>query len=245
MEELLKEKWRESRLTPWAKGLAAKKSLLNIMIVTQIEQRAINPNILICSDGRCPHLGNEVSIEGAGILMDEATLDKVIIESKIGAISSHSKCGAGELAFNMAKDKLGARNSEEYVVAWARLQAQKYNLRYRHIDTNEFSSPVHHERGIILDSTLKFHPAFFRGMPNFFISNSSRFAEDEYIVTAIQALTAIGFSDHAFGAYFTPRDPFYVLIGGRSDHERFWLEDMVKTALTDYGEKVVVESIKL
>lgn len=239
---LLQNKWQESLTTTWCKELAVGKPLLEIINDTRSAQGIITPNTLICSDGRCPHLGNEISEAGSGILMDETSLTHLIITSGIGAITSHSQCGAAKIAFAHAKDRLGAKNAEEYAIAWTKQQAQKYNLRYRHIEAKEFNCPVHHERGMLLDATLKLHPFFLSGMPNFFISNSPRFAGREYVGAVVKALTAIGFSDHAFGSYFTAREPFYILIGARDEKERGDLETLAKETLEEYEEKISIAS---
>jgi len=236
--------WKFSAETELIKLLKENISLQEIITRNKISDEAQSKKIIMCCDGRCPRNGDEISLAGSGILMDGKALEKFIKEIGDATITSHSDCGAAKLAFSMLTPEDAAEfvDADEFTKKWALSIAHQYGLGYKHIEATDFIEKIHHERGIILDSTLKFHPSIFRGMPNMFIANSPRFANDEYVQTVATVLTGIAFGDHGFGEFLTSEDPFYILIAGRDKEEETKLVDICSKAVLSYGDSVVVKS---
>ncbi len=239
--------WNISSETTWIKALKDGVSLQELIKTTKIPDEIPLKKSIICCDGRCPHNGREISLAGSGILMSPETLEKFITETGVTTITSHSDCGAAKLAFLKLDSNTAATFSDagDYAKKWSQAVAKQYGLGYKHIEAVEFSAKLHHERGIILDSTLKFHPSMFEGMPNMFIANSPRYAEDEYIQAVVEVLTGIGFGDHGFGDLLTSEDPFYILINARDEVEAKNLTDICRKAVSNYGNSVVIKSCSL
>lgn len=236
--------WKLSSETDWIKALKEGVSLQELISKTRISDSLPVKKSIICCDGRCPHNGKEISLAGSGILMDSQTLEKFIKETGITTITSHSDCGAAKLAFSQLHSTQASvfGDAETYAKKWSQSIARQYGLGYKHIEVVDFNQKLHHERGIIVDSTLKFHPSLFRGMPNMFITNSARFAEDNYVEAVVKVLTGIGFGDHGFGELLTSEDPFYILIAARNEEEEDRLVDTCFKGVIEYGNSVVIQS---
>lgn len=236
--------WKLSSETEWIRLLKDGVSLRDIIIKTRISDEVLLKKSIICCDGRCPHNGREISLAGSGILMDPETLEKFITETGVTTITSHSDCGAAKLAFSKLDSNTAVTFSDagDYAKKWSESIAKQYGLGYKHIEAVDFKAKSHHERGIIVDSTLKFHPSLFKGMPNMFIANSPRFAKDDYVEAVIKVLTGIAFGDHGFGELLSNEDPFYILIAARDETEEEKLVDICSEAVLSYGDSVMVKS---
>lgn len=239
--------WELSLGTDWIKALKNGGSLQELIKLTKISDEIPPKKSIICCDGRCPHTGREVSLAGSGILMSPKTLQKFITETGVTSITSHSDCGAAKLAFSMLTPEDAAEfvDADEFAKKWALSIAHQYGLDYKHIEATDFKEKIHHERGIILDSTLKFHPFMFKGMPNMFIANSPRYAEDDYVEAVVKVLTGIAFGDHGFGDLLTSEDPFYIIVTARDEVEAKNLTDICRKAVSNYGNSVVIKSCSL
>lgn len=221
MENVVQQAWDEALVSPWIEQLRQRVSLAELIKTTSIVGSFRKKSSTICCDGRCEKGSETIGLAGSGILMDDKTWERAIKESDISEITSHSDCGAARLAFAQAVEKFGTTNAEDYAKEWTQRQAEKFGLKYRHIDEKEFVKPIHHERGIILDATLRLHPGRFQGMPNLFLANSPAFGTPRYIKSVVEALTNIAMSDHGFGPLFSPEEPFMSSSGlGASRNKR-------------------------
>ena len=162
-------------------------------------------------------------------------------------LTSHSECGAGKLAFAKAQAAgtvpAGIDNAEDFTKDWTMKKAAQYGLEYRHIGVEEFVNPLHHERGIVVDATGRFHPSLFEGMPNMFISQAASFAGKEYIGAEADILTSIGTGDHAFGPRIDSENPFLILVAAEEPKTKDELVKIIKTSTERYGDKVRVEGL--
>lgn len=242
MENVVQQAWNEALLSPWIEQLRQGVSLADLIKVTSIPGSFRKKTSIKCCDGRCQKGSETIGFAGSGILMDDKTRERAIKESDISEITSHSDCGAARLAFAQAVEKFGTTNAEDYAKEWTQRQAEKFGLKYRHIDEKEFVKAIHHERGILFDATLRFNPHRFQGMPNFFLANDPAFGAPSYIGSVVEALTNIAMSDHGFGSLFSPEEPFYILIGARSEQEQASLEEISAEATAMYQNKVAIRS---
>lgn len=238
--------WDESNVSEWIIKLRAEDSFASIIKNTRISREIARKSIIVCADGRCQHPGEEISAAGSGILMDQASLEKMIKESGARTITSHAECGAAKIAYEAAKaaGRLpdGIENAEDYAQHWSFKTARKYGLMHEHLDRSTFNDAHHHERGLIIDTTKRFHPTMFRGMPNMFVDNSPSYAEADYTESIISALSKIALGDHGFGGRFSSEFPFYVLLAVRNEKEKNELVEIAQRAISQFGNRVVVKA---
>ncbi len=205
-----------------------------------------SPEEIQCSDGRCPHKGNEVSLAGSGILMPRADLIKMIKERKIKKITMHFDCGAARIAFANAQASgevpEGITNADEFGRDWGQKLASELGLEYEYIEAEKFVAPDHHEQGIIIDATGKLHPAMFKNLPNVFITQSASCAGPDYVAVEAAALTKIGFGDHGLGERLTSEAPFHIMIACADNNQALALAPKVKEMVEDYGDRAQVHT---
>ncbi len=241
----LEELWNTSCETDWIKSLNRGIPLADIIQTTKISEEVSIENSIGCCDGRCPRF--KVSIAGVGIFIEDEVFEKFLQETGVTKLISHENCGAVEKAYkglSFEKQAMYA-SAEAYAKFWTKKKAEQYGLEYRHIDASEFCAPVHHERGIIIDTTLEFYTSLFKGMPNMFVSNSSMFASDKYISNETAILTSIAFSDHGFGNFFTKEEPFYIIVIARDASEAERLASLISNTVPMYDGRVVIRSCNL
>ena len=238
----LEELWKASCQTDWIKSLNRGVPLRDIIQATKIPEAVSVENSMGCCDGRCPRY--RVSIAGVGILIDEEVFEKFLQDTGVTKLISHENCGAVEKAYKgLSPEKQTIYGSAEaYAKSWTKKKAEEYGLEYRHIEASEFCEPVHHERGIIIDTTLEFYTSQFNGMPNMFVSNSSMFSSDKYISNETAILTDIAFGDHGFGNFFTRQEPFYIIIIARDSSEEQWLATLISSTIPLHDGRVVIKS---
>lgn len=244
-EQHLNELWEESSMTEWVIMLKAGYGLEDIIPKTRLNNTLPKKSLILCADGRCIHDGSEISLAGSGILMAQDIFDRVMTEKEIEVITSHDQCGAAALAYNkaLAEGTLpeGISNGDEYGRWWSEQMAMKYGKTHRHVSAKDFNDPLHHERGIIFDATLKLHPSLYKGMPNMFVANTPRYGIPWYTEAVVKALTQIGLGDHAFGAKrFNKNDPFYIIIGARDKEELDNLNFICQKSLREFGDKTKI-----
>lgn len=242
----LLELWKKNSESEWVQGFKNGASLKELLNATRNSDEILKKEKCVCCDGRLKHTGNDFSVAGSFILCEEE-LEKNIKKIGFETLTSHEECGAGKLAFSQLDESISAQylNAKDYVVKWTQATADRYGLKYEHINDSEFISPYHHEGGIILDSTLKFHPSVYSGMPNMFISNSPAGTPAEYIEAETKVLAGIAFGDHGFGSLLTADDPFYILITARTIEEEKKLVEIAKKATQAFGDAVAIKSCTL
>lgn len=240
--------WQESNVSTFISRLRKGEDIQSVIESQHSPERVSVLEEIQCSDGRCPHQGNEFSIAGSGILLSDEEF-KVMIEQNptIKTLTTHADCGAAKLAFAKAQENgqvpAGITTAEEFAIDWATKKAAQYNLVHRHIGIDEFVDPHHHERGIVVDATGVFHPSQVQGMPNMFVSQAASFADKSYIGAEADILTGIGTGDHAFGPRINPENPFYILVTADKDHTKDELVKALKASTARYGDKVKVEGL--
>lgn len=160
MRQHLDALWDESNVSEWIMKLRAEDSFASIIKNTRVSRELARKSIIVCADGRCQHPGQEISAAGSGILMDQASLEKMIKESGAQTITSHAECGAAKIAYEAKKaaGRLpdGIENAEDYAEYWSSQTARKYGLMHQHLDRSTFNDDYHHERGLIIDTTKRF-----------------------------------------------------------------------------------------
>lgn len=205
-----------------------------------------SPEEIQCSDGRCPHKGNEISLAGSGILMPRADLIKMIKDRKIKKITMHFDCGAARIAFADAQANglvpEGITNADEFGRDWGQKLATELGLEYEYIEAEKFVAPDHHEQGIFIDATGKLHPAMFENWPNVFITQSASCASPDYVAVEAAALTKIGFGDHGLGERLKTEAPFQITIACTDNNQALALAPKVKEMVEDYGDRAQVHT---
>lgn len=240
------ELWNKNSESKWIQGFKNGASLKELLESTKNSDEIQKKEKCVCCDGRLKRTGNEFSVAGSFIL-SENDLEKSINKFGINTLTSHENCGAGKVAFGQLDKSIADKymDARDYTIHWTRSMAEKYGLKYEHINDSEFISSYHHEGGIILDSTLKFHPSVYSGMPNMFISNSPAGSPAEYIEAETKVLAGIAFGDHGFGSLLTADDPFYILITAHNIEEEKKLVEIAKKATQAFGDAVVIKSCTL
>jgi len=209
-------------------------------------EKKISLDRIECSDGRCPHQGNDFSIAGSGILLSDEEFDKLIKEfPDLKKITAHSDCGAAKLAFAKLEEegKLpeDITTPQEYAVYWTKNKAQQYGLEYEYIDEPQFQASNHHERGLLIDDTGSFHSAYVDGMPNVFVSHSASAVDKNYVAKEAEVLTGIAMGHHGFGNRLSPDQPFYIMVCSKDDKSMNDLVSKVSDATAAFKDRVKVE----
>lgn len=244
--EVVNKLWDDNQSTDVVIALNKGEAAQRVIDSQPRTELIYSPEEIQCSDGRCPHKGNEISLAGSGILMPRADLIKMIKEKKIKKITMHFDCGAARIAFADAQANglvpEGITNADEFGRDWGQKLATELGLEYEYIEAEKFVAPDHHEQGIFIDATGKLHPAMFENLPNVFITQSASCASPDYVAVEAAALTKIGFGDHGLGERLKSEAPFQIMIGCESNEQAALLGPKIKEAVQDYGDRAQVHT---
>ncbi len=240
--------WEESNQTPFIKRCKAGERVEDIINDQLIDNELLDPETTECSDGRCPHAGKEYSAAGAGAFYSDELFTKMLLKNPgIKKITTHDGCGAANLYFGIAQENGtlpdGITTPAEYAAYCANEKAKTHGLQYEHISAAQFVEAEHHERGVVMDLTGKFHYRKVSGMPNMFISQTASVDTLENAVNEVSVLTGIGTGDHAFGDRLTKEDPFYILVVAQSTEELNEARIALTSSLEKFGDKVQIEGL--
>lgn len=236
--------WQKSSDNFLVKGLKAGKKIEDLLTEMpgfkesfSADSLLNNPNCCIeCSDGRVVTSGVKVALAGEGILLGEA--DRKIFEDAIRGknlpITGHEGCGAAGMAHpGSDSDKYGYEGAEQ--------TAAKTGNRYQAVHHESFRSPVHDERSLVIEGTLKFNCAGWTEFPPQFIASSAGLGlSAAYIEKEVKALTGIALGDHGLGARFTAENPFYVIVSANNQEQLANLLSISESAVKDFGKRVKV-----
>jgi hypothetical protein len=175
-----------------------------------------------CMDERTPF---GIHVAGSGILLTDEKLDEYIKENNPDAISSHDGCGAGKIycqLHGLPEDK-----SDEIARGWAQETAKKYDKKHIHLGYNDMvgSPDFHHARVCYIDATGSFN---YRRkddlLPAGFVVNKKGIGLENALAENKVAIT-IMFDRHGLKEYFTPENPFLIVIIAEDQAE---LEELKK-----------------
>lgn len=242
--ELFDAAWEKSSENFLIKGLKEGKKIEDLLNDMPGFKEAFSENSLLdnpdccfeCSDGRVVSSGVKVAIAGEGILLNES--DRKILESVLKdkniPITGHEGCGAAGMAHP-------GPDSDKYGYAGAEKLASETGNKYQEVHHENFRSPVHDERSLVIEGTLRFNPAAWNEFPAQFIASSAALGlSDSYIATEAKALTGIALGDHGLGERFTKENPFYVIISAQNQEQLDKLMEICKPALEDFGDRVEI-----
>lgn len=243
--ELFNSAWEKSSENYLIKGLKAGKKIGDLLEAMPGFKEAFSQDSLLnqadccleCSDGRVKSPGIKIALAGEGILLNDeerALVIKVIREKNI-LITGHQGCGAAKMLHHESiSDQKGYEHAQQ-------LAADSGN-RYKPVNHEEFRSPIHDERALVVDGTLRFDVAGWKNFPPQFLSSAAAFGlNDEYIAKEANALTGIALSDHGFHKRFNAANPFYIIVCAKDTEQLNHLLEIGKTAVQDFGDCVKVD----
>ncbi len=236
--------WQKSSENFLVKGLKAGKKIEDLLTEMPGFKESFSAKSLLdnpdccleCSDGRVVTSGVKVALAGEGILLGEA--DRKIFEDAIRGknlpITGHEGCGAAGMAHP-------GPDSDKYGYEGAEKTAARTGNRYQEVHHESFRSPVHDERSLVIEGTLRFNCAGWAEFPPQFIASSAALGiSDAYIETEAKALTGIALGDHGLGERFNAENPFYIIVSATDQKQLDHLVAISKSAVNDFGERVKV-----
>lgn len=242
--EQLASAWQKSNENNLIKALKAGGKIEDILMNLPGFKEAFsdkslldNPNCCFeCSDGRVVTSGVKVAIAGEGILLGES--DRKILEDALRdkniPITGHEGCGAAGMAHP-------GPDSDKYGYTGAEKLAADTGNKYQEVHHESFRSPVHDERSLVIEGTLRFNCADWSEFPPQFIASSAALGlSDNYIGVEAKALTGIALGDHGLGERFDADNPFYVIISALSQEQLNHLTTICESAIKDFGPRVKV-----
>ncbi|MFZ4632395.1 MAG: hypothetical protein ACOYL8_04325 [Patescibacteria group bacterium] len=242
--DLFNAAWEKSSENFLIKGLKEGKKLEDLLNEMPGFKEAYSEKSLLenpdccfeCSDGRVVTSGIKVAIAGEGILLNESDrkiLENVLKDKQI-SISGHEGCGAAGMAHP-------GPDSDKYGYAGAEKLAADTGNKYQEVHHESFRSPVHDERSLVIEGTLRFNCASWKEFPAQFIASSAALGlSEEYIATEAKALTGIALGDHGMGERFTKENPFYIIISAKDQEQLDNLTKISEVAIEDFGDRVKV-----
>lgn len=246
-QELFNSAWVESNENPLIKGLNQGQKIEDLLLKTPGYQEAFSSVSLLdrpgcvlkCSDGRVKsENGNPaIALAGEGLLTvgeDTVILEKVLKGKNI-LITSHEGCGAAALAHP-------GSDSDTYGHTKAKSLSADTGSNYKEVTHQEFRSPVHDERFLVVDGTLRFDCTNWAELPPQFLSSAAGLGlSDKYIETETKALSGIALSDHGLGERFDAANPFRVIISAQSYEQLNHLLDVAESAVKEFGDRIKVD----
>ena len=243
-QELFNAAWEKSNENRLVKGLKSGQKIDDLLrempgFTESFSEKSLleNPDCCFeCSDGRVKTSGVKVAIAGEGILLgaeDRLILEKALANKGI-VVTGHEGCGAAAMAHpGHESDKRG------YESAWQ--LSEKTGNQYKEIYHEEFRSPVHDERALVIEGTLKFNCAAWSEFPPQFIASSAGLGlSDAYIATEARTLTGIALGAHGLGSRFDSENPFYVIISAKDQEQLDHLLPISRAAVSTFRDRVVV-----
>ena len=245
-QELFDSAWEKSNENHLIQGLKEGKKIVDLLSnLAEFKEAFLKKNLLDypdcrfeCSDGRVKTGGVKVALAGEGILLN--TEERIILiealKGKNIVITGHQGCGAAKMAHPESKD------SDKYGYEGAAKLATETGNRYKEVRHEEFRSPIHDERALVIEGTLKFNCADWTEFPPQFISSAAALGlSDAYIEKEVAALSGIALSDHGFGDRFNPENPFYIIICAKDSQQLDHLIKIGRTAAASFGNRVKVD----
>jgi hypothetical protein len=228
---LFDAEWEKSQGNPIIKTLNKGfhfSTVIRKLIGAEVMRRAFNFDfgVVACGDGRVkvPLPKRKIGIAGQGILLSYAELER-FIDMNYGTIKevwSHSICGAGKLAHDLAMKKSGAATGSRLMLVapdeFAAQNTKEFANRleaadYHHVSQDKLACQVHNERMIVMDAMGRFCPAAIPNFPEHFLASGWGYGlKPSDCIREIEIYADIAFSDHGFGERFTEQEPFFILV---------------------------------
>lgn len=245
-EALFNAAWEKSNENYLIKGLKDGKKIEDLLVeMPGFKDSFSDKNLLDCSgcrfecsDGRVKSGDAKVALAGEGILLDDADR-KILVEALKGkniSLTGHEGCGAAKMAHpeDAASDEYGYKGAEEL--------ATETSNKYEEIHKEAFRSPVHDERVLVIEGTLKFNCANWTEFPPQLLSSAAALGlSDAYIEKEVKALSGIALGDHGFGERFNTENPFYIIVSAEDSKQLNRLLEIGRTAAKDFGDRVKVD----
>lgn len=231
--------WEKSQHNQVIEGLKAGRPISEIISEMPgfLESFSRSLDTLDCSDGRVVS-GRKFGLAGEGILLspeDRQVLVAALKEKGI-KITGHDNCGAAGIAHpdDPESDRYGYEN--------ARKLAAETGSEYKEVHKEDFRSPFHDERVLVVDESGRFDCANWPEFPAQFISSAPFFGlSDNYLKTEIAALANIALGDHGFGQRFSETNPFYVVVSATTPEKLNHFKALASEAASVFGSRVKVD----
>ena len=237
-EELLDSEWAKSQSNKIIEDLRTDKKLGEILAERPGFAEAFQNEMtcLDCSDGRVCS-GHKMGLAGVGILLslEEKEILVKAVKDRGLRVTGHDSCGAAGMAFpGPDSDSHGYEN--------AKAVAEAAGVEYGEVHKEDFISPVHNERTLVVDATGRFDCANWTEFPPQFISSAPALGlPDSYMTKEIAALTGIALGDHGLGSRFTEENPFYIIVSADSPDRLNHLTELACEATEHFGKRVQVD----
>ncbi len=236
--KLFDKAWEQTSENFLIKGLKAGQDIEDLLLQMPGFKEAFSHelNTLECSDGRV-RSGAKMGVAGEGILLNDEEW-RVLVDALRGKdilITGHESCGAAAMAHP-------GPDSDAYGYATAKKLAIETGNRYREVHHEDFISPIHNERTLVVEGTGKFDVANWPEFPPQYISSAAALGlGDAYLKKAIAALTGIAMGDHGFSdKRFNAENPFYIIVSAKDEEQKEHLSALAEEAVKDLGVKVQV-----
>ncbi len=133
-------------------------------------------------------------------------------------------------------------DSDNVGYAQAGKLAAETGNRYKQVNHEEFRSPVHDERALVIDGTLRFDATNWPELPPHFLSSAPGLGlSDAYFKKESAALVGIALGDHGFGGRFNAENPFYIIVSAKDSEQLSRLLEIGRAAVKDFGDRVKVD----
>lgn len=246
-EELFNSAWEKSNDNYLIKGLKSGKKIEDLLPNLPGFKDAFTKESLFdcpgcrfeCSDGRVKSGGPKVALAGEGILVTDPEDRKILVEALRGKnipLTGHESCGAAKMAHPEEVD------SDKYGYAGAKELAAETGNGYEEIHHESFRSPIHDERALVVEGTLKFNCSDWVEFPPQFLSSAAALGlSDAYLAKEVEALAGIALGDHGMGKRFDADNPFYVIVSAKDVNQLNHLLKIGRSAVEEFGDCVKVD----
>ncbi|MEK7584036.1 MAG: hypothetical protein AAB490_02230, partial [Patescibacteria group bacterium] len=176
----------------------------------------LNKKCVSCMDEGTP---GGVHAAGSGMLMNDAELEEYFAAASPDEITSHEGCGAARLY--AAAHGLDIERSDQYAQEWAKHEADKRGLTYRHIAAPNMKRPSegHFARTCYYDTTGTFNWDAAEGLTAGFVV-SRKYMTPEYSLREASVAMDIAFGDHGLGGKLLSREKPFLLVAIAEDTKR-------------------------
>jgi len=153
---------------------------------------------------------------GSGMLMNDVELEQYFAATKPDEVTSHEGCGAAKLYAEA--HGLDIERSDHYAQEWAKHEADKRGLRYRHIAAADMERPSegHFARTCYYDTTGTFNWDAAEGMTAGFVV-SRKYMTPEYALREASVALDIAFGDHGLGTKLLSEEKPFLLVAIAED----------------------------
>lgn len=186
---------------------------------------------------------------GGGIIFDEEELQNFIEKSRAVGISSHTQCGAAQLAyFKKHPQDVGKQISwetiDDFAIAWAKKTAKKFGLAYQHYDEDQLFRPLgHHPARVIYFSTADagFNPHQIPELPNGFVVLRYFHSTTAAAFEELKICWQIASGNHGMGHAFSKEEPLLIVVVGHHLYPWQNAESKVQRIKKDFVAKLPKE----